>query len=177
MDAPIHFSENGATIDQIAVKDLVVPLAVIDVAGKAAQNADYLLAVDDITACERRNGRLPEGCCVAMNSGWAKYATDESKFTGRDVSGGLHFPGFGGEAVQWLIKERRVIGIAVDTMSLDNGASKDFKAHTTWLPSGRWGLENVANLDQVPANGATLVVGIPKVKDATGGPTRLMALV
>jgi kynurenine formamidase len=93
------------------------------------------------------------------------------------VNGGLHFPGFSAEAAQWLMKERRVTGIAVDTMSLDNGASKDFKVHYSWLPSGRWGLENVAALDQVPANGATLVVGIPKVKDATGGPTRLMALV
>ena len=68
-------------------------------------------------------------------------------------------------------------GLAVDTMSLDPGLSKDFKVHYAWLPSGRWGLENVANLDKVPATGATLVVGIPKVKDATGGPSRLMALV
>jgi kynurenine formamidase len=177
MDAPIHFSEAGATVEQIPAKDLVVPLAVIDVAGKAAQNADYALGTDDIAVWERRYGRLPEGCCVAMNSGWSKFANDESKFTGRDVSGGLHFPGFSPEAAQWLMKERRVIGIAVDTMSLDNGASKDFKVHYGWLPSGRWGLENVANLDQVPANGATLVVGIPMVKDATGGPTRLFALV
>jgi kynurenine formamidase len=177
MDAPIHFSEEGVTVDKIAVKDLVVPLAVIDVSAKAAQNPDYMLAVDDLAVWERRNGRMPDGCCVAMNSGWAKYANDESKFTGRDVNGGLHFPGFSAEAAQWLMKERRVTGIAVDTMSLDNGASKDFKVHYSWLPSGRWGLENVANLEQVPANGATLVVGIPKVKDATGGPTRLMALV
>jgi len=177
MDAPIHFSESGATIDQIAAKDLVVPLAVIDVSAKAAMNPDYMLAPDDLTAWEKKNGRLPDGCCVAMHSGWAKFAGDESKFTGRDVSGALHFPGFGAEAVAWLMKERRAIGIAVDTLSLDNGASKDFKVHYSWLPSGRWGLENVANLDQVPANGATLVVGMPKVKDATGGPARLIALV
>ena len=74
-------------------------------------------------------------------------------------------------------RERKVAGIAVDTLSLDNGASKDFKTHRLWLPSGRWGLENVANLDQVPAAGATLVVGVAKVKDATGGPARLIALV
>jgi kynurenine formamidase len=177
MDAPIHFSENGASVEMIAAKDLVVPLAVIDVAAKAAKNPDYLLAPDDLTDWEKKNGRLPDGCCVAMHSGWAKFATDESKFTGRDVSGALHFPGFGPEAAAWLMKERRVTGIAVDTLSLDNGASKDFKVHYSWLPSGRWGLENVANLDQLPANGATLVVGMPKVKDATGGPARLFALV
>jgi kynurenine formamidase len=177
MDAPIHFSENGASVEQIAAADLVVPLTVIDVAAKAAQNPDYQVLPDDLLAWEKANGRLPDGCCVAMHSGWAKYADDESKFTGRDVGGGLHFPGFGGDAAVWLIKERRVLGIAVDTLSLDHGASKDFKAHYNWLPSGRWGLENVANLDRVPANGATLVVGMPKVKDATGGPARLFALV
>jgi kynurenine formamidase len=177
MDAPIHFSENGPSIEQSDARDLVVPLAVIDVAAQAAQNPDYQVLPDDLTAWENKNGRLPDGCCVAMHSGWAKYAGDESKFTGRDVNGGLHFPGFGGDAAAWLMKERRVLGIAVDTLSLDHGASKDFKVHYSWLPSGRWGLENVANLDQVPANGATLVVGMPKVKDATGGPARLFALV
>lgn len=177
MDAPIHFSENGATVDRIPANDLVVPLVVIDVVGKAAQNPDYLVGLDDLANWEKQNGQLPDGCCVAMNAGWSKYANDESKFTGRDVNGGLHFPGFGVEATTWMMKERRVAGIAVDTMSLDNGASKDFAVHSSWLPAGRWGLENVANLDQVPANGATLVVGIPKVKDATGGPTRLFALV
>ena len=75
------------------------------------------------------------------------------------------------------MNERKVAGLAVDTLSLDHGPSKDFRTHTLWLPSGRWGLENVANLDKVPAAGATLVVGLAKVKDSTGGPVRLMALV
>jgi len=78
---------------------------------------------------------------------------------------------------EWLIKERRVVGLAVDTLSLDHGPSKDFRTHTIWLPSGRWGIENIANLDKVPASGATLVAGLPKVKDATGGPARIFALV
>ena len=70
-----------------------------------------------------------------------------------------------------------MVGLAVDTLSLDHGPSKDFKTHLAWLPTGRWGLENVANLDHVPPAGATLVVGLAKVKDATGGPARLIALV
>ena len=77
----------------------------------------------------------------------------------------------------WLLKERRISGLAVDTLSLDRGSSKDFKTHYVWLPAGRWGLENVANLEAVPAAGAMLVVGVAKVKDATGGPARLFALV
>ena len=177
MDAPIHFSEAGATVDKIAAESLVVPLAVVNVAAKAAQNADYLLSRDDLRAWEKRHGRLPAGCCVAMNSGWAQHVTNAAKFTGKEAGGTFHFPGVAPDAAEWLMKERKVAGLAVDTLSLDHGPSKDFKVHYQWLPSGRWGLENVANLDKVPPAGATLVVGVPKVKDATGGPTRLFALV
>ena len=177
LDAPIHFSESGATADKIPADTLVVPLAVIDVAAKAAQNPDYLLTREDLAAWEKKHRRLPDNCCVAMQSGWAKYVGDPAKFTGKDGSGVLHFPGISPEAADWLLKERKVLGLAVDTLSLDHGPSKDFKVHYAWLPSGRWGLESVANLDQVPASGATLVVGLAKVKDATGGPARLIALI
>ncbi len=177
LDAPIHFSEKGISAEQISTDTLVVPLAVIDVAAKAAQNSDYLLTRDDLSAWEQENGRLPENCCVALHSGWARHVADPAKFAGKDNSGVLHFPGFSLEAAQWLMQERNVLGLGVDTLSLDHGPSKDFKVHYAWLPSGRWGLENIANLDKVPAAGATLVVGLAKVKGATGGPVRLIALV
>jgi kynurenine formamidase len=178
MDAPIHFSEHGMTAEKLAIDQLVVPLAVVDIAYKAEQEPDYLLSRDDLAVWEMKNGRLPDGCCVALYSAWGELlVTDEAKFTGRDVNGTFHFPGFDPDAAEWMIRERKVAGIAVDTLSLDNGPSKEFKTHKLWLPSGRWGLENVANLGQVPAIGATLVVGAPKVKDATGGLTRVLALV
>ena len=165
------------TADMIPADTLVVPLAVVDVVAKAAANPDYQLSGDDLVAWEGRHGRLPANCCVAMHAGWGQRASDPARFTGRDAAGVLHFPGFSGEATDWLLKERRVAGLAVDTMSLDHGPSKDFKTHVLWLSAGRWGLESVANLDQVPAVGATLVVGLAKVKGATGGPARLIALV
>lgn len=178
LDAPIHFSEAGMTADEIPAETLVAPLAVIDVSAKAAQSPDYLMSREDVAAWEGAHGRLPDGCCVAMHSGWGIFATKEpAKFSGRDVGGTFHFPGVAPELAEWLLKERRVVGLAVDTLSLDHGPSADFKTHTLWLPSGRWGLENVANLDRVPVAGATLVVGAPKVKNATGGLTRLFALV
>jgi kynurenine formamidase len=89
----------------------------------------------------------------------------------------MHFPGIHPAAAAWLLKERNVTGLAVDTLSLDHGPSKDFKTHALWLPAGRWGLENVANLDKVPPSGATLVAGVPKVEGATGAPARILALV
>jgi kynurenine formamidase len=176
MDAPLHFSENGAGPDALPARQLVAPLVVIDVAAKAAANPDYQLTPADIRRWERRYGRLPRGCCVAMHAGWGRHVASP-RFAGRDSGGVLHFPGFHPDAAAMLMKERNVIGIAVDTLSLDHGPSKDFKTHYAWLPSGRWGLEAVANLDRLPARGATLVVGAPKIKGATGGPTRLLALV
>jgi kynurenine formamidase len=176
LDAPIHFSESGATVEMIPADTLVTPLAVIDVRAAAARDADYLLSREDLLGWEKQNKRLPDHCCVAMLSGWAAQVGDGAKYTGVK-DGVFHFPGFAPDAVAWMMRERKVVGLASDTLSLDHGPSKDFKVHTMWLTAGRWGLENVANLDQVPASGATLVVGAAKVKGATGGPARLIALV
>jgi kynurenine formamidase len=177
VDAPLHYSDAGVAVDAIPADQLVAPLAVVDVSTKAARNADYALTPQDLAEWEARHGPLPDGCCVALHSGWARYAGEAAKFTGRDAAGTFHFPGFAPAAAEWLIKERRVVALAVDTLSLDVGRSRDFRTHKIWLPSGRWGIENVANLDQVPPAGATVVVGLPKVKGASGGPARVLALV
>jgi kynurenine formamidase len=176
LDAPLHYSDAGAAVDMIPAEQLVVPLAVIDVSAKAARNADYAMSREDLADWENSNGPLPHGCCVAMHSGWAQHVTN-ARFAGKDASGVMHFPGIDPQAAAWVLKERNVAGLAVDTLSLDPGNSKNFKTHTTWLPAGRWGIENIANLDKVPAAGATLVAGVPKVKDATGAPARIFALV
>jgi len=177
IDAPIHYAENGAAIEAIAAEQLVVPLAVVDVSPKSARNADYALNREDLAVWEDRHGRLPDGCCVAMHSGWARHAGDALKYTGKDAAGVFHFPGIHPQAAAWLLRERRVVGLAVDTLSLDPGPSKDFKTHAIWLPAGRWGIENIANLEQVPPAGATLVAGAPKVQGATGAPARILALI
>lgn len=176
MDAPIHFSGDGASAKEIDPETLVVPLAVVDVKAKAAENPDYQLSPDDIKEWESANGDLPEGCCVAMNSGWAAHVESE-KFRNADAAGAVHFPGFHPEAAAMLMSDRSIAGLAVDTLSLDFGASTDFATHYAWLPTGRWGIECIAGLDEVPASGAVLVVGSPKVAGATGGPSRLFALI
>ena len=177
LDAPIHFSEDGATADTIVAGELVVPLAVIDVRKQAEKDADYLMGIEDVLTWEKRFKKLPNSCCVAMLSGWSAKVGDAAKYTGKDAAGTFHFPGVAPELAEWLLKERNVLGLAVDTLSLDNGPSKDFKTHKTWLPSGRWGLENVANLEKLSPSEAILVVGLPKVKGSTGGPVRLIALI
>src|SRR5438067_5186098 len=94
LDAPIHFSESGISVEKIAAETLVVPLAVIDVAAKAARNADYQVTREDCVAWERQHGRMPANACVAMYSGWGRHVNDATKFTGKDASGVFHFPGF-----------------------------------------------------------------------------------
>ncbi len=103
LDAPIHFSENGATADRIDVASLVVPLAVVDVSEQAAKNADYQMTRADLEAYEKKHGRIPDNACVAMHSGWARYAADDAKFTGKDAAGAFHFPGVSPDAAQWLL--------------------------------------------------------------------------
>ncbi len=176
IDAPFHFSENGWTVDQIPVANLVCPLCVIDIAARAQSAADTQVTPDDIKAWEDAHGPIPAGACVAMHSGWEVHlATD--KYRNADADGVMHFPGFHTEAVAMLMDGRQVAGIGVDTLSLDYGQSKDFAVHNAWLPTNRWGVECMAGLGALPASGATLLVGAPKVKGATGGPARLYALI
>lgn len=176
IDAPLHFTDGGTTIDEVPVESLVAPLAIVDIKEKAAANPDAQVTPDDLKAWIGTHGPIPQGACVAQNAGWhAKLGTDA--FRNADDEGKMHFPGFHVDAVSMLIEEADVVGVAVDTLSIDYGLSADFATHYRWLPANRWAVENMANLDMLPATGATLVVGAPKHQGGTGGPCRLIALV
>jgi len=176
IDAPLHFSEDGQSVAEIPVTNLVVPLCVVDIKAKAAENADAQVTPEDLKAWIATNGPIPDNACVAMNSGWDKHVNTE-KF--RNVQGdtGMHFPGFHIDAVSLLMEETKAVGLATDTLSLDLGQSADFASHYAWLPTNRWGVECIANLDAVPAAGATLVVGAPKHRGGSGGQARIFAMV
>ena len=176
IDAPLHFSADGQSVAEIPVSSLFAPLCVIDIADRAEGDADTQVTPDDIKAWIAANGDIPQNACVAMHSGWSKHvATD--KFRNADSDGKQHYPGFHGEAAKMLMEETAAASIAVDTLSLDHGISADFATHFSWLPSGRFGIECLANLHKLPANGATLVIGAPKVRGGTGGPARIFAMV
>jgi kynurenine formamidase len=174
--APFHFSENGRTVDRIPAENLVCPLCIVDVAARARDDADTQVTPDDLKAWEAQHGPIPAGACVAMRSGWNAHVAGP-KFRNADAEGVMHFPGFHTEAVAMLMEGRQVVGIGVDTLSLDYGRSKDLAVHYAWLPTNRWGVEAMTGLGGPPASGATLLVGAPEVKSATGGPARLYALV
>lgn len=175
IDAPLHFSADGQSVDEIPVSSLICPLAVIDIAARAAEDADTQVTPDDIAAWIAAHGEIPDGACVAMYSGWAEKVGGEG-FRNTDADGGLHFPGFHAEATAMLL-ETGAVAMAVDTLSLDHGPSADFATHYAWLPEGRYGIENIAGLADVPAAGATLIVGAPKTLGGTGGPARIFAMV
>ena len=176
VDAPLHFSADGQAVNEIPVSNLVCPLAVIDIAARAAEDADAQVTPADIKAWIDANGPIPEGACVAMHSGWAGK-TGGAGFRNADDEGTMHFPGFHVEAAQMLIEETGAGAIGVDTLSLDFGPSGDFATHYAWLPTNRYGIECLANLDKVPASGATLVVGAPAHRGGSGGPARIFAMV
>jgi kynurenine formamidase len=173
-DAPIHFSADGLSVDALPAEALVCPLVVLDVSERAAADPDYRLTPDDVAAHERAHDRIPPGACVALRSGWDGHVTTP-RFRNADASGTMHFPGFRPDVVPILL-ERGAAGVAVDTLSLDNGSSRDFAFHLAWLGAGRWGLECAANLGALPPTGATIVAGAPRIAGGTGGPGRALAL-
>jgi kynurenine formamidase len=176
IDAPNHFFEGGLSLDRMPVDSLVVPLVVIDVSARAATNPDTSLTVADIEGWERQHGRIVERAAVVMASGWDARIKDAKAFVNADASGVMHFPGFSSEAASFLARARDVSGIGVDTLSLDPGPDIKYAAHKAWLATGKWGVELVANLREVPPVGATVFVGASKVKGSTGGPVRLIAV-
>lgn len=173
IDAPLHFTEAGTSVADLDPQTLVAPLCIVDISKKAAEDANAMVAKADIEAWVSANGEIPKGACVAMHSGWAaKIAAPEYRNL---PDGNFAFPGFSKEATDYLA-ELGVASIGVDTLSLDPGNSKDFAVHYSWLPGGRFGIENLANLDKLPAKGATIFVGAPKHAGGTGGPARVMAV-
>jgi kynurenine formamidase len=177
VDAPAHFARAGATVDRIDPADLVLEAVVLDVRERVAGDADYLIGPRDLRDWERRHGPLPGRCAVLALTGWGERAGDPDAYLNADASGVLHAPGFGAELTELLLEEHPgVRAIGLDTASLDIAASTEFAAHRSWLPSGRYGIENLARLEHLPPRGALVVVGAPALEGGSGGPARILAL-
>jgi kynurenine formamidase len=176
IDAPSHFSAGGHSMEALEAQALVVPVAVIDFRRESALDRDAVIRPEHIQQWEREHGRIPAGAVVALCTGWDRKI-HEASFIGLDEQHVKHFPGFGPDAVRFLVRERDVWGVAVDTISFDVGIDGTYAAHRELLGAGKWALEALKGLDQLPPKGATLFIGAPKVKGATGGPARVIAFV
>ncbi|MGH0031888.1 MAG: cyclase family protein [Myxococcota bacterium] len=180
LDAPIHFAEGRSTTDRIPLARLVGPAAVVDVAARA--HADYQVDVADLLAWEERHGRLPEGAILLLRTGWSARWPDRARYFGTEAVGPeavplLHFPGLHPDAARWLVAERSVDAVGIDTPSLDFGQSRDFGSHVALFDAEVPGFENVAGLEHLPATGAFVVALPMKIEGGSGGPLRIVAWV
>jgi kynurenine formamidase len=180
LDAPIHFSKTGRTVDQVPLRQLIAPAAVLDVSKKAEADTDYRLTADDVRAFEKRHGRIAPGTIVLLRTGWGKRWPDRKRYLGDDTPGDashLHFPSYGQEAAELLVRERKVGALGLDTASIDYGPSTDFIVHRIALGAQVPGLENLANLEEVPETGAWIIALPMKIAGGSGGPLRIVAVV
>jgi kynurenine formamidase len=153
---------------------------VIDVSRQAAADPDYRLTAADVQAWEGQNGRVPAGAIVLLRTGWSARWPDRKRYLGDDKPGdasNLHFPSYGKEAAELLVKERKVGALGVDTASIDYGASKDFIVHQTAAAAEVPGLENLTSLDRLPETGAWVIALPMKIAGGSGGPVRVVALI
>jgi kynurenine formamidase len=176
IDAPAHFAPGLWTVDQIPSERLIAPLVVLDVQNRSRQNPDYQVNMDDIIRWEQAHGPVPMGAVVMARTGWDYRWNSARQYRNADRKAIMHFPGFSMEAAQFLVQGRNTLGLGIDTLSVDNGASKDFPVHKYTLSHSLYHLENVANLGAVPESGATVVVAPAKLEGGSGGPVRILAL-
>ena len=177
LDAPAHFAKGMWTVDQIPAERLVRPLVVLDVRAKAKNNPDYEVSVEDVADWESANGQVPTGAVVMAYTGWDARWSSQKEFQNLGSDRLAHYPGYSVEAAKFLVKTRDVVGLGIDTMSVDIGATTTYPVHQFTSKESVYHLENVANLGLVPPSGATVVVAPIKLEHGSGGPARVLALV
>ncbi|WP_341528194.1 cyclase family protein [Nostoc sp. UHCC 0302] len=177
INAPNSFHDSGVGIDQYSAQSLIVPAVVIDIRQAAASNPDYTLPITDVLSWEEQYGQIPVGSLVILNTGWEKKWSDKNAFFNQDAEGIMHFPGFGSDATQFLLNERQIAGIGIDTHGVDPGQDNSFASNCLVLEQPRIVLENLTNLDQLPPQGTTLIIGVLRLRDGSGSPAAVLALV
>lgn len=176
MDSPAHFIKGGREILDLKVRELVVPTCVIDVREKVNYNPSYAISKEDLLVWEKSNGMIPNRSLVLACTGWSSRWPDEKLYQNMDPQGTMRFPGFGKSAAELLV-ERKVVGIGVDTLSVDACPTTTYPVHFTMLGYGAYQLENLTNLELLPLTGS-IVFALPlKVRTGAEAPARVMALV
>lgn len=182
IDAPVHFARGHQTVDQIPLRSLIAPAVVVDVTQASAANADYQVSVDDLTRFEQRHGRIPDGCVVLFKTGFASRWPNAQAYLGTAERGDkavakLHFPGLHPDAAKWIVENRAVKAVGIDTASIDYGQSTLYETHRALYARDIPALENVASLDRLPATG-TLLIALPmKIGGGSGAPVRVVAAI
>jgi len=182
IDAPIHFSEGKQTLDQISVDRMVGAAVRIDVSEPCVRDRDYRVAISDFDRWETQHGRIPSDAIVLLETGFAKFWPHRKDYLGTELRGdagvrSLHFPGLHPEAAAWLVRERHVKAVGIDTASIDYGRSATFETHVVLLSHNVPVFENLANLSDLPVRGFDVIALPMKIAGGTGGPLRIIAVV
>ena len=179
VDPPAHFVPGMRTVDQISVKEMIMPLVVIDVHEKAARNPDYTITMEDIKDWEKRHGPIPEGAFVAMRTDWCRRWPDMEAMQNKDAAGIAHYPGWSLEVLKYLYEDRKITASGHETTDTDPGiatSKDDYSLETYILKQNHYQIELLANLDESPEAGALVVAAFPKPKDGSGFPARVFAI-
>jgi kynurenine formamidase len=181
LDAPVHFSQGKHAVDQIPLERFVGRAVVIDVTANANQTADYQVTVDDFTRWEAEHGRIPADAIVLLRTGFSRHWPDAARYLGTAERGEaavakLHFPGLHPDAARWIVANRPVKAIGIDTASIDYGQSTLFESHRVLYEQNIPAFENVAALERLPLTGATVVALPMKIAGGSGAPLRIVAL-
>lgn len=182
LDAPVHFAKGKNAADEIPLRQLIGNAIVIDVTAKVVSNKDYLITVQDVENWEKKYGKIPDDAIVLFRTGFGKYYPDAKAYLGTTEKGeggiaNLHFPGIDPALSVWLVNNRKIKAVGLDTASVDYGQSKDFKTHQILYGANIIGFENVANLDLLPEKGAYVIALPMKIKGGSGAPLRIIAWV
>lgn len=182
IDAPIHFSEGKQTLDQIPIERMIGTAVRIDVAKQCAGNWDYRVAISDFERWETEHGRIQNDSIVLLDTGFARFWPSRKDYLGTELRGkegmqALHFPGLHPEAAAWLVRERRIKAVGIDTASIDYGQSTTFETHVALLSHNVPVFENLADLHDLPPRGFDVIALPMKIAGGTGGPLRIIAVV
>ena len=182
LDAPVHFAEGKNTTDEIPLARLIGPAVVVDAASQSSVNRDYLVSVADFEAFEAAHGPIPSGAIVLVRTGWGLRWPDPASYLGTTMRGPeavplLHFPGLAPEAAQWLVENRTIAAVGIDTPSIDRGQSTTFESHRILYAQDIPGFENVANLETMPEAGGYVIALPMKIEGGSGGPLRIVGVI
>lgn len=180
IDAPIHFAEGKRTVDEIPIDQLIGQGIVVDVIEAASQDIDYLITKQDLQDWEALYGQIPDDAIVLLRTGYGKFWPDRKSYMGTDQRGPsavllLHFPGLDPAAAEWLIRNRKIKAIGIDTPSIDFGRSSDFMTHRILMNENIPVFENLANLEALPIQKFRIIALPMKIKGGSGGPLRIIA--
>ena len=181
IDAPIHFAKGGQTLDQVPIERLVGAAVRIDVTAQCARDRDYRVTIQDFEQWEAGHGRIPNRAIVLLDTGFARYWPSRQQYLGTELRGpegvrALHFPGLHPEAAAWLVRERQVKALGIDTASIDDGQSTKFETHVALLSQNVPVFENLGDLQGLPHLGFDVIALPMKIAGGTGGPLRVIAV-